>query len=151
MPAKVLPDNSKNVTRIYQGRAGRLLKNRMIWRPDLTALLSSNEHDEIVRRALKVVGSTNLIFPNEKMALKDGLTEPAAQKELAVALYGLLYGAENIEDRFQAFAAVLEDINAAKWTTASYFLFVVYPEKYMFVKPTITQHAAKLCAFELNY
>ena len=50
-----------------------------------------------------------------------------------------------------AFAKVLEELGADKWTTVSYFLFILLPEKYMFVKPTVTQNAAEISAFELNY
>lgn len=136
--------------RDYKDKAHTLAQG-LLAESELRDLLGSHDHLEIVKRALKVVNATNLVFPNEKMALKDGLADLSAQKEFAEALFALLYGPESIEDRFQTFAAVLEKINAAKWTTASYFLFVVQPDKYMFVKPTITQHAAKLCAFELNY
>jgi len=114
-------------------------------------LLENNEYREIVRRALKVVGATNLIFPNEKMSLKDGLFAEAAQKSFAFALYGLLFGEEELRPRFEAFAKVLNDIDAAKWTTASYFLFILEPGRYMFVKPTVTQYASERCGFEINY
>jgi hypothetical protein len=62
-----------------------------------------------------------------------------------------LYSEEELENRFVAFAKVLENIDAAKWTTATYFLFIVHPEKHMFVKPTITQYSSELCGYEVNY
>ena len=117
----------------------------------LGELLESESYAEIAKRALKVVNATNLIFPNEKMALKDGLVEPVAQEVFAKALFSLLYSEESLELRFMAFAKALEDIDAAKWTTATYYLFIVHPCKYMFVKPTITQHSSELCGFEVNY
>lgn len=117
----------------------------------LSELLESEGYAEIAKRALKIVNATNLIFPNEKMALKDGLVEPAAQKVFAKALFSLLYGEKSLKLRFIAFAKVLEDIEAAKWTTATYYLFIVHPSKYMFVKPTITQYSSELCGFEVNY
>jgi len=46
---------------------------------------------------------------------------------------------------------LLEQLGAAKWTTMTYFLFFAHPDKYMFVKPTITKHAFELSAFEINY
>jgi hypothetical protein len=33
----------------------------------------------------------------------------------------------------------------------TYFLFIADPDNHMFLKPTVTQNAADLCAFELNY
>ena len=50
-----------------------------------------------------------------------------------------------------AFAKVLEDLGADKWTTASYFLFILIPEKYMFVNPMVTKNAAEISAIVLNY
>ncbi|MGK0393938.1 hypothetical protein Y019_03250 [Alcanivorax sp. 97CO-6] len=114
-------------------------------------LLESEDYSEIVKRALKVANSTNLIFPNEKMSLKDGLQSLEAQKQFSKSLYSLLYSEEELENRFVAFAKVLENIDAAKWTTATYFLFIVHPEKHMFVKPTITQYSSELCGYEVNY
>ena len=114
-------------------------------------LLESEDYSEIVKRALKVANATNLIFPNEKMSLKDGLQSSEAQKNFCRALFSLLYGEDELEKRFADFAKVLEDIDAAKWTTASYFLFIIHPHKYMFVKPTITQYSSELCGYEVNY
>ncbi|MBN2286918.1 MAG: hypothetical protein JXI43_10755, partial [Tissierellales bacterium] len=115
------------------------------------SLLKSEDYAEITRLALRIVNATNLIFPNEKMSLKDGLDSVRSQKEFAEALHSLLFGREQLEHRFVAFANVLENINAAKWTTATYFLFIMHPDKYMFVKPTVTQYSSELCSFEINY
>lgn len=136
--------------REYKNQAHALAKE-LLGKEIFGVLLESGDYTEIVKRALKVVNFTNLIFPNEKMSLKDGLVEPSMQKEFSAKLFFLLYGEEDLERRFVVFANFLEDIDAAKWTTATYFLFIVHPDEYMFVKPTITQHAAELCCFELNY
>ena len=116
-----------------------------------STLMANADHFEIAKRALRVANATNLMFPNEKMALKDGLVTKVAQKNFFIALYGLLFGEGELTKRFGAFSDVLENIDAAKWTTASYFLFIFHPDKYMFVKPTITQFASELCGFEINY
>ena len=71
---------------------------------------------------------------------------------LFAALVDLLYGAaDKYERRFSRFANVLEEIDAAKWTTATYFPYLVFPKKHMFLKPTVTQKAAELCGFEISY
>jgi len=100
---------------------------------------------------LRVVNATNLIFPNEKMALKDGLESKQSSKRFAEELCDLLAQPELDETRFMRFAAVLQDIGAGKWTIASYFPYLVFPEAHMFVKPTVTQKTAELSAFDLNY
>ncbi len=140
----------KKHEREYKDQA-HALAQKLLSNESFGALLGGENYTEIIKRALKVVNSTNLIFPNEKMSLKDGLAEPPAQKAFSEALFSFLYGDEDLEQRFAYFAKVLEDIDAAKWTTATYFPFFFHPDKYMFVKPTITQYAAELCGFELNY
>jgi hypothetical protein len=136
--------------RDYKVHAHELAKE-LLDAGQLGSFLDSNDFDEICQRALKVANATNLIFPNEKMALKDGLVAPGSKQQFAVALNDVLHGTAPLQDRFNAFINVLEKIEADKWTTASYFLFITHPDKYMFVKPTVTQHAAELCGFEIYY
>ena len=130
---------------------GCSLANELLNQPKFESLLSKEKYSKITTRALKVVNKLNLIFPNEKMALKDGLQSEESQEKFAHSLYALLYGKDELEHRFDGWIHMLESIGADKWTTASYFLFVVHPKKYMFVKPTITQAVANLSAFDISY
>jgi len=118
---------------------------------ELTRLLSANDSVEVCRRAVSVAGETPLIFPNEKMALRDGLQLPAHQQAFATALCHLLYGDGDLQLRFETYVRILEDIGAAKWTIATYFLFIVYPDEYMFLKPLITQKTAAISGFDIHY
>lgn len=113
--------------------------------------LKANDYKEICKRALKIVNATNLVFPNEKMSLKDGLDKGENQIFFAEALYKLLFDQSKFKDRFSFFSDMLYKIGAAKWTIASYFLFIFFPKEYMFVKPTATKNAANLSAFQINY
>ncbi len=117
----------------------------------LEALLGQKDYEEICQRALKVVNATKLIFPNEKLALKNGLKDSKNREVFSESLYQLLYGKAEVKERFISFARTLEGIKAAKWTTLSYFLFIVFPDKYIFLKPIVTQLAAEISAFEINY
>jgi len=114
-------------------------------------LINSRGYDEICKKALKVVRKTNLIFPNEQMALSDGLKSAENRESFSRNFYKILYGKNDLSARFEDFAQCLEDINASKWTTQTYFLFITFPEKYGFMKPSVTQYAADAFAFELNY
>jgi hypothetical protein len=136
--------------RDYKVHANEQAK-KLLSEPELRSLIEGEDYKEVARRALKVMNATNLIFPNEKMALKDGLEDEDATRAFAIALLNLLYGNADMEERLMGFARVLEELDAAKWTTLTYFPFIVHPTEFMFVKPTITQHAAELCGFEINY
>lgn len=118
---------------------------------EFTSLLSANEYPEICKRALQVIHKTDLIFPNEIMSLNDGLIADSGKKMFSESLYALLYDESDLEGRFDRFSDCLLEIGAATWTTQTYFLFITFPEKHMFLKPRVTQKAADICGFELNY
>ena len=123
----------------------------ILGRTQLEPLAASGAFAEICHRAMQVANKTNLIFPNEKMALKDGLKPAGREEAFAVALYALLHGDDTPPSRFQRFASVLEDMGAGKWTVATYFPFLLYPDQHQFIKPTYTKNAAGICAFDIKY
>jgi len=114
-------------------------------------LIEAKDFAEITQRALKILNATTLILPNERLALKNGLAEERSQEMFSKALFELLYSDDELKDRFERFSTVLGLVGAGKWTLATYFLFVFYPEKHMFVKPKLMQQSADVCRFELNY
>jgi len=117
----------------------------------LDALLAEADFEQVAKAALKVANKTTLVYPNERMALREGLKGPAGAEPFATALRELLYGEGEMESRFAGFAGALEQLGAAKWATATYFLFIRFPEQHIFIKPTVTQQASKSCRFEINY
>ena len=136
--------------RDYKVKAHNLMLETLGTEP-FEGLVRDKNFDEICKRALRVVNSTNLLFPNEKMDLKDGLVKTGSSQLFSEALYRLLFDSDAIEARFKGFCGALEEIGAAKWTTATYFLFLQYPQKHVFLKPMVTQHAAEVSRFEINY
>lgn len=140
----------ENAEREYKVKAQKLAQE-LLGQSAMEELLSAGDYEEICVRALQVVNATNLIFPNEKMALKDGLEVDGARRKFAESLFDFLYGEGNLQERFEGFSKCLEDMDAAKWTTVSYFPFLLHAENVMFVKPMVTQYAAELCGFEINY
>jgi hypothetical protein len=127
------------------------LSQEILSKDNFSELLLNNNYEEITKRALSLVNKTNLIFPQEKMALKDGLKKPDLESEFSKTLFDLLYGENELKDRFEKFIFILEEIDALKWPIASYFLYIHFPEKYMFVKPNITNKAAELCGWNIKY
>ena len=152
---EIFPDGFEDASYIEMERAYKIAARQLLLeqlsKNDFSQLLHAGNVDEIVRRSLQVVNKTNLIFPNEKMALKDGLKNSESCQLFAQTLFDLLYGEGEYRGRFEAFAECLEKINAAKWTTMTYFPFLASPEDQMFLKPEITKHAAELTKAELNY
>lgn len=152
---KLFPDGFEDAGYLNEERnykvAARELMLEFLNEQTFRELLEDRNCDEIVRRALQVANKTNLIFPNEKMGLKDGLKTPEHIQLFAERLFDLLYGNGEFRKRFEGFAECLEEIEAAKWTTMTYFPFLVFPAEHMFLKPEVTKHAAALTKAELNY
>ncbi len=149
-PGGFYGDKFYECEREYKEKA-HVLGKQLLGKEPFKTLIKTKDYEQISKRALKLVNSTNLIFPNEKMSLKDGLKDKSAQEQFSIALYSLIHSEDALEARFVSFAKTLESINAAKWTIVSYFLFILNPKEFMFIKPTITQHVSELCGFEINY
>ncbi len=136
--------------RNYKDEASRLC-GKLLGERAVAALLARGEEREVADRAVKILNATNLVFPNEKMDLKDGLQDASATGSFARSLWALLYGPGDLSGRFEGFAAVLSEIGASKWTTASYYLFLRFPERFIFVKPMVTLAASDRCGFDIAY
>lgn len=127
------------------------LMEELLGREQLDALISAGEHTEVGRRALRVIAATSLVFPREAISLKNGLKDENNQRLFAESLRSLLYGDAEAGSRFAAFCDMLSTLGAAKWPLATYFPFVAFPEREMFLKPTVTRRVAEMLGFELNY
>ncbi|MEA3240593.1 MAG: DUF3553 domain-containing protein [Pseudomonadota bacterium] len=134
----------------YKLRASELLVSSL-GQEKFKKFMKEKKYQEISKLALSVINKTNLIFPNEKMGLKDGLESEKNKEKFSTSLYQLLYGPHDLELRFMNFAHILGELKADKWTIQTYFLYLLYPEKHLFMKPEITQKAADICAFNLHY
>src|SRR5688572_11646531 len=53
-------------------------------------LLTAADFAEVVHRALRVEGRTNLLYPMEKAALRDGVAEPHSAESFARGLFDLI-------------------------------------------------------------
>jgi hypothetical protein len=83
---------------------------------------------------------TNLLFPFEKMRVRDALHGPAADDFIrAAARFALGEGKPALE----AMESALKPYDAAKWTTVTYLPFLWRPEQHMFLKPETTKDFAE--------
>lgn len=136
--------------RDYKVEASTLCQG-LLGQAELARLIEGRHEDEVVIRALRVLNATNLVFPNEKMSLRDGLRDRESGLAFARSLGDLLYGGGEPNVRFDSFAELLHQIGAAKWTIATYYPFLRFPEQFMFLKPLVTCAAADRCGFDISY
>lgn len=119
---------------------------------NLSVILAQKDFAAIVNLAKKSLNKANLVFPNEKMALNDALSTADENRRLfSESLFYHLYSGDGLRKRFEDFASTLDRIGASKWTTATYFLHLVYPDKMPFMKPEVTKKAAEAFGYPLNY
>ncbi|OLN24818.1 hypothetical protein DVDV_3899 [Desulfovibrio sp. DV] len=153
---KMYPGGFDDPRYISQERANKIDASKLLHDTlgcaTLETLLRAGDFDAVCTLAKKLLTKTSLIFPNEKTALADGLKRGNEQKELfAKALDILLYGEGELGPRFSAFAEVLDKLDACRWTTATYYLFLLDPAQHIFIKPTIFQRAAQAYGFDIGY
>lgn len=131
--------------------------NNLLNEDEFNRLLDSDECEEIARRAVRVEGKTKkLMSPYEKAALHDAVQGEEAARLFANGLFDLVYGENTFDVRFQDFSRDLEYLPAnatspLKWPIATIFPFIALPTQHIFLKPKVTQQAAKRRGFSLNY
>ena len=136
--------------RQYKNDAHNLMLS-LLNKHDFKSLLDQGNFKEIHDRSKKVINKTNLISPYEKIWFSNGISSEDNQIIFAKSLFYMLYGDGEVQTRFESFSKMLSLIGAAKWPIATYFLFITFPENHIFLKPLVTQNAAKVLRQEINY
>jgi len=113
-------------------------------------LIESDNWTKLADR-IKRCHTINLLSKFEVIKFSDALKNPDAQKDIALGLFDFLYGDELLPNRFMNYAKTLSYYECDKWPTITLPLFLSSPDKYMFVKPTVTQEAANNRGFDIQY
>jgi hypothetical protein len=145
----------ENEERGYKWNAHREAAT-LLARDALAPLLSREDYQEISSRALRVIQKVNLLFPQEQMALRDGLKSEEGRRAFSVAVFELLHGTGPYETRFTQFTSALsvlpqKQAPVLKWPVQTILPFLYDPTRHMFLKPQVTRQAAHRCAFDLKY
>lgn len=136
--------------RSYKDRASRAVADSLS-QEALDTAIETGQWSDIAKRAVQLVQQTNLVNHHEKIQLANGVDGETAQRTFVLGLHELLYGAGEFSGRFDAFAGILEQLDAPKWTIATYFPALRFPNDYIFVKPTPTKAAADAARFDIHY
>jgi len=120
------------------------------------SLLAGNKYSEIVNRVMSIETNTNLLFPFEKLALRNALKTPQGEELFATELYNYLYGTISLHHRFENFADLLSRllrklIRVHTWPLQTVFGFIANPKEFIFLKPKVTRAAAKAYGYDLFY
>lgn len=133
-----------------------MLWEELLNKDTFSGLLQKHQYREICKRAVNIEAKTNLLFSFEKMALRDAVKAPAAAKAFAWGLYNYIYGEEEFKQRFENFVEVIAGLprkqtRVLTWPLLTVFGFIANPKENIFLKPKVTQLAARNFGYDFHY
>jgi hypothetical protein len=125
-------------------------------RKEFRALIKNKDFGEIAARAVKIESPTNLLFSFEKMALRDAVRSKEGARLFAEGLDDFLHGAGKPERKFERWrdsVAALPKKQSRVLThpVVTIFGFLAQPDAHIFLKPKVTQTAAREYGFGFRY
>ena len=135
---------------------------RDAWRDTLNErefkeLLSKKDYGAVAHRAKAVCRKSRaMLHSTQQAALNDAVKKPANAERFCKGLYDLTYGSGAFEDRFNAFAALLEDLpqpgqKLTAWPIQTIFPFFAHPDQHLCVKPKVTRKFLREVGLEDKY
>jgi hypothetical protein len=120
------------------------------------SLLRARRYDEIAAQAVAIESRTNLLFSFEKMALRDAVRSSAGAHLFATGLYTLLHEKGSIEERFARWCTTVARLprrqtRVLTWPLVTVFGFIAAPAEHIFLKPRVTQAAARAYHYDFEY
>jgi len=120
------------------------------------SLLEQREFSEIASRAVKIESPTNLIFSFEKLALRDAVRSAEGARIFAESLYDFLHGAGKPQQKFERWVGAIGRLPKKQSRVLTHpivtvFGFIAQPKKHIFLKPEVTQAAARAYGFDFQY
>jgi hypothetical protein len=113
----------------------------------MTTLLRYGDYGSICAAAKETMN--NLVFPNERMAFSDALKQPTVARSFAESLFRLLY--RDFNGALEELSLLLKPFDVAKWPILTFWPFFRFPERHMFLKPTIYQSCAHQMGHDPHY
>lgn len=119
-------------------------------------LLKEKDFKEVARRATWIESKTNFLFSFEKMALRDAVKSAEGAELFANGLFQYIYGTGALPKRFESFTETLKQLprkqtRVLTWPLQTVFGFIADPSVHIFLKPRVTQIAAKKYGFPFIY
>ena len=119
---------------------------------NLQAKISEDQYKDICEISKKLISATKIIHSIEKTNFRKAISIEENQKEFISVLYNFFYKTETIEEKdFFEYKEFFNNISCNKWTLITYFMNMIQPHKYPFLKPKVSKKAAEVFGFDLNY
>jgi hypothetical protein len=132
--------------REYKNRSARFMSEKLA-EDKIDELLARGEFETIGSLARRAFN--NLCSKHELIELSNALKVKRLAKPFAELLRELLYG--DFDQSLENLAHLLKPHDAAKWPILTFWPFFRFPDRHMFLKPTIAQDCAERMGFDLHY
>jgi 5-methylcytosine-specific restriction protein B len=137
----------------YKEEASRNAKE-ILSKEILNAFLESKDYQGFIESLERVAQSTNLLYLGAPRTgdLSILYQEDLDKGELCQTIFQLLYGEGPINDRFQKYLDFIQKNDASfKWTFPTYFLYLLFPETEIILKPSTTRWFLDFIESEIKY
>jgi hypothetical protein len=119
-------------------------------------LLENGDYRSLATKALKVLSEVNILSLYENAAFRDAMQSDDAVKAFFSKLIKLLETEVPNAALFDEYADAVTSLPAdrspvATWPVATVFPYLADPDRYMFLKPKVTEAAADSLGFDLRY
>ncbi|HEX2879745.1 MAG TPA: hypothetical protein VHO25_09410 [Polyangiaceae bacterium] len=143
-----------DLERSYKSAAAARFDERL-GRAKLRELVAGGQYLEVARTAVAIEARTNLLFSFEKMALRDAVNTRAGARLFAEGLLDYVESDASC-DAFERWCEAIARLPRRKtrvltWPVVTVFGFLARPDAHLFLKPTVTRHAAAAYGFEFHY
>lgn len=119
---------------------------------NLSKKIKSKDYKELSEISKKLISATKIIHSIEKTTFRKSISIEKNQELFINILYKTLYDIDNLDEKsFYDYKEFFNEISCNKWTLITYFLNMIDPEKYAFLKPKMSKKAAEVFGFDLNY
>jgi hypothetical protein len=120
----------------------------------LQTYLDTNDTKRFIRALEQIAQSTNLLFLGAPRTgdLSILYEEKVNKIELCNAIFDLFYGEGPVDARLSRYLAFIDqkDVNF-KWTFPTYFLYLLFPETEIIVKPSTTRWFLNFVGSDIGY
>jgi hypothetical protein len=134
--------------RAYKWKAVQYARE-VLQKEELKRLFAAANYEEVIKRTRRVLGKTNLAFPNELMKFDDIASDEYGI--VAERIIKLVSAGAGTPEALEALAVGLAPAGAAKWTICSLIPFLLEPETWPFVKPTFIERTEKATGIDVEY
>lgn len=119
---------------------------------NLSEKRKSGEYKELIDMSKKLISATKTIHSIEKTTFRKAVSIEENQGSFVNILYKTLYEIDSLEEKtFYDYKEFFNEISCNKWTLITYFLNMIAPDKYIFLKPKMSKKVAEVFGFDLNY